>query len=261
MKNTILIKRAVALVCLCLVLAAYGNAAPGDSNPNSGESAALLAEVLDELTLALTYYDDIAERYNDALDAALAFIDANGTDNSAVTAVITDTIEYLDNAAIPPNTLESKEDQFYDIGLFYLDFEAAFNYLPIMRESCRGSLNVLNWLWEEYIFDDRDALLKDIVELNKTMLKNEIIIQYISLNWFLLDIDEDIAANYRDTVLAKLPSYQREALAWQGNTAILEDWINTAFDNIEAEMTVYERIIGEMQNKLDTETQLYRAAN
>ena len=253
MKHTIHIKRAVALLCLCLVLVGYGKA-----TPDSGEPAAPLAEVLDAMTLAITCYDDISERYSGALDAVQAFIDANGTDSSAIVAVIDDTIEYLDNAAIPPNTLESKEDQFRKIGLSYLDFEAAFNYLPIARQDYKERLNVIKWYLTEYVLYDRNALLKTNIEMDKAVLKNEIIIQYIGLNWFLLNIDEDIAANYRDTVLAKLPGYQREALAWQGNKAVLEEWVNTAFDNIEAALVEYEWSINKLQNELDTQEQLYR---
>ena len=262
MKKTILVKFLVVPVCLCMILSAYCKTTLNDdiADTDRSNSASLLTEVLDDLTSAFKYFDDISEKYNGTLNAVQSFIDSGEADSSSISSLVTDTIEYLDKAVVPTNTLASKESQFDGIGLSYLDFETAFSDLPVMRDEFKSELTVVNWYLTEYILDDRNEILGHIVTLDKTVLENEIKMQYIALNWFLIGIEEDIAASYRITELLKLQSYQREAFAWQTNETLLEEWIESAAQNIVTALEEYEKIVGKQQNELDIQEQLIRIA-
>ena len=262
MKKTILVKFLVVPVCLCMILSAYCKTTLSTdiADTDRSNSASLLTEVLDDLTSAFKYFDDISEKYNGTLIAVQSFIDSGEADSSSISLFVTDMIAYLDKAVVPTNTLASKESQFDGIGLSYLDFETAYSDLPIMRDELKSELTVVNWYLTEYILDDRNEILGHFVTLYKTVLENEIKMQYIALNWFLINIDEDIAASYRNTELIQLPSYHREALAWQTNETLLEEWIESAAQNIVTALEEMEKIIGKQRNELDMLEQLNRIA-
>ena len=185
-----------------------------ETTDSSGEPSPLLTEILNHLSSALAYYDDITEQYKTALDDVNLFLAADDIETEQVIMTIENTIKKLDETTLPVNSLKSKQEQFRNEKLSYPDFESLYTLLPITNESYKNSLNLFHWYLTKYTLDDRDEMLATNTEIYLTILENEIRLQYIALNLFLVDIDEDIASQFRTAEIEKLPSYKREALAY-----------------------------------------------
>jgi len=242
-KNSIFFRCIAILICGMLLLTSCGK-----SETNENKSSTLINEVLSQLTNVFKYYDDISEQYKTVLDSISS---ADKIESAQLIKKIDNVITVLQDTLLPVNSLKSKEEQFDDEGLYYLEFEIAFKQLGVTCNEYKNTLSVIKWYLLEYTLDDRDEILKKIVELNLSILENEIKLQYVSLNQFLINIDEDIAADFRNTELVKFASYKREALDWQSLKSILEDWSETALNNIEDALVQYEKIVGEQQEILD----------
>lgn len=235
------------LICAALLLAPIGQAAAGDP----------LADTLATLTDTLRYYDETAVRYMATLDAVALLLDSGEDETGRMIELVAQAIRGLNEMSPPANLMEGREAELDGLGITYLDFTVLLSIASMAHDDNLTYLETILWYLAEYKLDDRDEILIPIVEIDLRILENESRFQYLCVNEFLLCLGKDIAANYRDSELAGLSSYG-EALPWQTNEALLDEWLSTTLADIEAALTEYELLVGKAQNDLDVMEALNR---